>query len=247
LLVSEAKRKFSTAPADAEPFGRQSRAAPFLNVDGAAVFKEGIMLIESARLSSTSLALIPFGRLDTATVPQFERKIKQVADDITKLILDFLNVPYISSVGLRVLLQTQKTMNKSGRKLSIRNMNESVKEVFEMTGFINLLAQEEKFVIIKKKEGGTITFSLIGCMDSGDVPTLKEELSVLQNMYQYLRNTLLVIFDMEKLSSITAMECKMLKAAITKTDWPRRRLIIQNASGNLFELFKSNGMGSFLE
>jgi anti-sigma B factor antagonist len=205
------------------------------------------MLIESERLSGTSLALRPSGRLDTATVPQFERKIKQVGDNITELILDFANVPYISSMGLRVLLQTQKAMNKSGRKLSIRNMNETVKEVFEMTGFINLIAAEEELAVIKKKEGGTVTFSLIGYMDNRHVPALKGELLVLLNMYKHQENTLLVILDMEKLSSLTDVGRKMLRAAITETDWPRRRLIIQNASAKLCELFKADGMEGFLE
>jgi anti-sigma B factor antagonist len=205
------------------------------------------MHIKSERLSRTSLALIPSGRLDTITVPQFERKIKQVGDDITELIFDFLDVTYISSMGLRVLLQTQKAMNESGRKLSIKNMNESVREVFEMTGFINLMVQEEKFVVIKKEEGATITLSLIGRMDNINVPTLKEELSVLRNTYKDLKNTLLVILDMEKLSSLTDTGRKLLEAAITETDWPRRRLTIQNTSAKLCELFKADGMEGFLE
>ncbi|MDR1108503.1 MAG: STAS domain-containing protein, partial [Spirochaetaceae bacterium] len=166
------------------------------------------MLIESKRLSMTSLVLRPEGRLDAVTVPLFERKLKQVGDNITVLILDFVNVPYISSMCLRVLLQTYKAMHQSGRKLHIRNMNESVQEVFEMTGLISLLVQEEKFAVIKKQEGGIITFSLIGRMDNGDVPPLKGELSALQNMYKHLKNTLLVILNMEKLSSLTDMGCK---------------------------------------
>jgi anti-sigma B factor antagonist len=193
------------------------------------------------------LALIPFGRLDTVTVSQFERKIKQVGDDITELVLDFANVPYISSMGLRVLLQTQKAMNKSGRKLRIRNMNESVKEVFAMTGFINLIAAEEELAVIKKEEGDTVTFSLIGFMDNRHVPALKGELSVLQNRYQHLENTFLVILDMEKLSSLTDTGRKMLKAAITETDWPRRRLVLRNASAELSELFKADGMEGLLK
>jgi anti-sigma B factor antagonist len=205
------------------------------------------MHIKSERLSRTSLALIPSGRLDTITVPQFERKIKQVGDDITELIFDFLDVTYISSMGLRVLLQTQKAMNESGRKLIIKNMNESVREVFEMTGFINLMVQEEKFVVIKKEEGATITLSLIGRMDNINVPTLKGELSVLRNTYKDLKNTLLVILDMEKLSSLTDTGRKLLEAAITETDWPRRRLTIQNTSAKLCELFKADGMEGFLE
>ncbi|MDR1108256.1 MAG: hypothetical protein LBL19_04395, partial [Spirochaetaceae bacterium] len=77
-------------------------------------------------------------------------------------------------------------------------------------------------------------------------PPLKGELSALQNMYKHLKNTLLVILNMEKLSSLTDMGCKMLKAAIAETGWPGRRLIIQNESDKLYELFKANGMEEFL-
>jgi anti-anti-sigma factor len=206
------------------------------------------MLIESERRIKTSLVLRPSGRLDTITAPQFERKIKQVVgDDITELILDFLDVTYISSMGLRVLLHIQKAMNKSGRKFSIRNMGESVQEVFKTTGFINFMVQEEKLVVIKKKEGDTITLSLIGCMDKDYVPTLKGELSLLQDMHKDMKNTLMVILDMENLSSLTNTGYRMLAAAITETDWPRRRLIIQNVSDDIYELFKGDVMERFLD
>ena len=61
--------------------------------------------------------------------------------DALKLVLDFAALDYVSSAGLRVILQAQKTMNKQG-EMVIRNVNESINEVFEVTGFIDILTIE---------------------------------------------------------------------------------------------------------
>ena len=80
------------------------------------------------------------GRLDTATSPQLEAELKDLSG-VTGLVLDFAGLEYLSSAGLRVLLSTQKTMNKQGRMV-IRNVNETIAEVFEITGFSNILTVE---------------------------------------------------------------------------------------------------------
>lgn len=81
------------------------------------------------------------GRLDTTTAPQMEAELKQSMDGITLLELDFDKLEYLSSAGLRVILAAQKTMNKQG-KLVIRHVNETIMEVFEVTGFIDILTIE---------------------------------------------------------------------------------------------------------
>jgi len=100
------------------------------------------MDIEQER-AGKSVALALNGRLDTVNAPRLESKIKEL-EDITELTLDFKGVSYISSMGLRVLLQAKKTMKSNGVKLTIINMRDSVREIFEITGFLNLMAQEEK-------------------------------------------------------------------------------------------------------
>ena len=82
------------------------------------------------------------GRLDTTTAPQLETELKTALDDVTELIFDIKDLAYISSAGLRVLLSAQKTMNKQG-SMTIRNANEEVLEIFEVTGFIDILNIEE--------------------------------------------------------------------------------------------------------
>ena len=101
------------------------------------------MNIEQERVGKSKVVLTLNGRLDTVNAPLLERKIKE-QEGITELELDFKEVSYISSMGLRVLLQAKKAMKADGVSMSIKNMQDSVREIFEMTGFLNLMAQEEK-------------------------------------------------------------------------------------------------------
>ena len=81
------------------------------------------------------------GRLDTTTAPQLEASLKESFAGVEKLVLDFASLEYLSSAGLRVLLQAQKTMNAQGEMI-IRNINETINEIFEVTGFIDVLTIE---------------------------------------------------------------------------------------------------------
>lgn len=79
------------------------------------------------------------GRLDTNTAPQLEAELKASLFGVTELDLDFSGLEYISSAGLRVLLAAQKAMSKQG-KMTIRHVNETIMEVFEITGFVDILS-----------------------------------------------------------------------------------------------------------
>ena len=85
------------------------------------------------------------GRLDTTTAPVLEAELKGALDGITELVFDFEKLEYILSVGLRILLATQKVMNKQGCMV-IKNVNEVIDEVFdeifEVTGFADILTVE---------------------------------------------------------------------------------------------------------
>lgn len=81
------------------------------------------------------------GRLDTTTSPQLEVELKKSIGGVEKLILDFTGLEYLSSAGLRVLLSAQKVMNKQG-EMVIRHVNETICEVFEVTGFADILTVE---------------------------------------------------------------------------------------------------------
>ena len=92
-------------------------------------------------LNGSTLNVVLEGRLDTTTAPQLEAELKSSMDGITELDLDFDRLEYLSSAGLRVLLVAQKVMNKQG-KMVIRHVNETIHEVFEVTGFIDILTIE---------------------------------------------------------------------------------------------------------
>ena len=89
----------------------------------------------------TKLILALEGRLDTTTAPQLEAEVKSALADVTELVLDFSQLEYLSSAGLRVILAAQKIMNKQG-KMVIRHVNETILEVFEVTGFSDILTIE---------------------------------------------------------------------------------------------------------
>jgi anti-sigma B factor antagonist len=81
------------------------------------------------------------GRLDTTTAPTLDKTINENLDGIKSLILDFKSLEYVSSAGLRVLLATQKKLQQVG-EMKLKNVCEEVMEVFEMTGFADILTIE---------------------------------------------------------------------------------------------------------
>ena len=87
----------------------------------------------------TRMTLALEGRLDTTTAPQLEAEVKTSLYDVTELVLDLEMLEYISSAGLRVILAAQKQMNKQNSPMVVMNANETVMEVFELTGFTDIL------------------------------------------------------------------------------------------------------------
>lgn len=92
-------------------------------------------------LSGAALTVALEGRLDTTTAPKLEEELRSSIDGITHLVFDVEKLEYVSSAGLRVLLAMQKLMNRQGAML-LRNVNEAVMEVFEVTGFSDILRIE---------------------------------------------------------------------------------------------------------
>lgn len=85
-----------------------------------------------------TLTLALSGRLDTTTSPELETALNESIDGIENLKFDLTNLEYISSAGLRVLLGAQKIMNKQG-EMVVANANDDIREVFEITGFSDIL------------------------------------------------------------------------------------------------------------
>ena len=91
--------------------------------------------------AGTELTIKLAGRLDTTTAPQLETELKQNTAGVARLVFDFGALEYLSSAGLRVLLSTQKLMKKQGEMI-IRGVNDTIAEIFEVTGFADILTIE---------------------------------------------------------------------------------------------------------
>ncbi len=95
----------------------------------------------SKNLQGTNLEIALEGRLDTTTAPELEAELNQSMSGAESLTLDFGKLEYISSAGLRVLLSAHKVMARKGG-MKVIHANEIVKEVFEVTGFADILTIE---------------------------------------------------------------------------------------------------------
>ena len=93
-------------------------------------------------LQGDKLTISLAGRLDTVTSPDLESELKTALDSAKELIMDFTKLEYISSAGLRVLLSENKKMDGKGGKMKLININEMVREVLEVTGFMSVLTVE---------------------------------------------------------------------------------------------------------
>lgn len=96
------------------------------------------MLNINKNLEGEKLSIALEGRLDTVTAPELEAELKDSLDNVTELVMDMKELEYISSAGLRVLLTAQKNMNQKG-SMKLINVNETVMEIFDVTGFVDIL------------------------------------------------------------------------------------------------------------
>ena len=103
---------------------------------------QGVILMQIATVKEDSkLTLTVSGRIDTVTAPELEKYVLDHMEGITEMALDLADVEYVSSAGLRALLQIHKDMSKQG-KLRLLNIRPSVKEIFDMIGFSRIFTIE---------------------------------------------------------------------------------------------------------
>ncbi len=88
-----------------------------------------------------NVTLTVSGRLDTTTAPELEAALDEVLENTKELIFNLENLEYISSAGLRVILKAQKSMNTKG-SMKLTGVNDSIMEVFDITGFLDILTIE---------------------------------------------------------------------------------------------------------
>lgn len=96
----------------------------------------------SKSVNDSVLNITVEGRLDTTTAPDMESEISGVFDGINQVNLDFAALEYISSAGLRIILGMQKQMNKQGGAMTVKNVSPEIMEIFDVTGFSDILTIE---------------------------------------------------------------------------------------------------------
>ena len=104
--------------------------------------KEAYTVEIKAVTNDAEMVVAPVGRLDTNTAPELERELGAMPEEISTLTFDFEKLRYISSAGLRVLLNMQKKFNAKKGKMVIRNANGMIMDVFEATGFLDIFTVE---------------------------------------------------------------------------------------------------------
>ena len=98
------------------------------------------MTIEK-KFNEDEVVLVVSGRLDTQTAPELEAELDSVLAGLKELTFDMTNLEYVSSAGLRVILKAQKAMNTQG-SMKLTGVNDSIMEVFDITGFLDILTIE---------------------------------------------------------------------------------------------------------
>ena len=97
------------------------------------------MLNMEKKQEGSTLTVKLAGRLDTNTAPVFQSEVEPFLADLSKLILDFENVDYISSAGLRVLLTFEQDLEEQGKTMELCHVNDMIHDVFDVTGFLDIL------------------------------------------------------------------------------------------------------------
>lgn len=98
------------------------------------------MTIEK-KINGESAIIAVAGRLDTQTAPELEKELDAIISGLKELVFDMSALEYVSSAGLRVILKAQKIMNSQGA-MKLTGVNDSIMEVFDITGFLDILTIE---------------------------------------------------------------------------------------------------------
>ncbi|MDR0377650.1 MAG: STAS domain-containing protein [Spirochaetaceae bacterium] len=127
------------------------------------------------------------GRLDASSAPQLAEKIEHIVQTdktVKQLVIDMSNTIYVSSLGLRVLMQGLKIMKKAGGNLSIQNLTPQIRPVFEMTGLMELMIRDEKLIILQTNEARTsVTLSLAGKLTNETSQQFETEINKIADKY----------------------------------------------------------------
>ncbi|MDR2481039.1 MAG: STAS domain-containing protein [Spirochaetaceae bacterium] len=183
------------------------------------------------------------GRLDAIGATELEKHFQQI-NPITKVvIIDMAKLSYISSMGLRAILQAYKTLAKYHKKLNIVNIPPNIRQIFEMSGFIQAFVHEEKFVIIEKEQSDlNCIYSVAGILDI-------ETIGSLEALTRKVRDEKITNINIlcEGLKSISFVGCEALKNLRDMLSTRNGFLTMENIPQPVLEEIKKIGCDDFIK
>ena len=195
------------------------------------------MLINKTK-DGDSLTIALDGRLDTTTAPQLEAEVTSSLDGVKNFAIDMEKLVYVSSAGLRVLLKAQKIMNKQG-SMVIKNVSDEIKEIFEVTGFDELLTIEQKMQFEKNDDGTVLKLTLDKKLSAVTADQLEKELE------EKLVGVKDFTIDMAKLAYVSSAGLRVLLKAQKQISQNGTMKII-NAVPEVMRIFETTGFDQIL-
>ena len=195
------------------------------------------MLINKTK-DGDSLTIALDGRLDTTTAPQLEAEVTSSLDGVKNFVIDMEKLVYVSSAGLRVLLKAQKIMNKQG-SMVIKNVSDEIKEIFEVTGFDELLTIEQKMQFEKNDDGTVLKLTLDKKLSAVTADQLEKELE------EKLVGVKDFTIDMAKLAYVSSAGLRVLLKAQKQISQNGTMKII-NAVPEVMRIFETTGFDQIL-
>jgi len=172
----------------------------------------------------TKLTLSISGRLDAVGAARLQDYFERVRNGASSLILDFSSLDYISSTGLRTLLIMLKWMKGKGRTFRIAHLPEAIRDVFNVSGFINLFIQDDLSVIVQtEKTSRRSVYKLLGDINV-------EALFQIKILFQELETSALteVVLDFSDVSSLCPNAMETFEGAKIKFKSRNKELVLQN-------------------
>ncbi|GMO23790.1 MAG: hypothetical protein Ta2B_03070 [Termitinemataceae bacterium] len=159
------------------------------------------------KTEGTKVTLRISGKMDASSSPELEAEIKALSPIVKELIFDLADIEYISSIGLRNVLLAYKLIRSRGGRFNICNIPEQVRDIFEMSGFMNTFQRDEKLVVLQKNvDNDSAVIALLGVLNDETSATLETQLFSFKT-----KNLKSIALDCEKLESISGKGCNSLK------------------------------------
>ncbi|MDR3301203.1 MAG: STAS domain-containing protein [Spirochaetaceae bacterium] len=183
------------------------------------------------------------GRLDTQTAPAFEAVFSNLSPIITEFVLNLAKLIYISSLGLRAILVLFKKMKARNGKLTIINIPDNIRNVFEMSGFIQTVVHDEKSAVVEKaKTEDSIEYAMSGLLDGVAALHLEQHFAKLKDE-EGSRN---IMLDCSGLSAITSDACNKIKSIQNNLLARKHRVHFINVPLSVIDSIKAQGFQDLL-